>query len=313
MGDSGFDINPLDMENTMSIYRLPNGNNVSLEHVAWVGDFHHDSYGSGFMVNYSVGIDGRIIKIKEEARDDLELSKAREGYWDLIREWEGIRNVHKVNNVMDQAYRIGVTDYTPIENRVLAEIIGESGVIEEIRAERMRQVAEEGYTTAEDDVYENGELAAAAATYAQATLMTDNERAVLREMIEVSDDVRGSGLRRYVRHWPWGMVFLKLKDRRRDLVRSGALIVAEIERLDRIREADPVVQDKTALVERLRKLIKAMEVMDTDLDKGSIKFEREDLLEELEDYGYKPAMEENSRCLHNVGGINDAIMWLRDA
>jgi hypothetical protein len=33
--------------------------------------------------------------------------------------------------------------------------------------------------------------------------------------------------------WPWSVQWWKPKDRRRDLVRAGALIVAEIERLDR--------------------------------------------------------------------------------
>jgi hypothetical protein len=33
--------------------------------------------------------------------------------------------------------------------------------------------------------------------------------------------------------WPWSREWWQPKDRRRDLVRAGALIVAEIERLDR--------------------------------------------------------------------------------
>ncbi|MGY0790895.1 hypothetical protein ACW7BJ_16135 [Azospirillum argentinense] len=33
--------------------------------------------------------------------------------------------------------------------------------------------------------------------------------------------------------WPWGARWWKPKDPRRDLVRAGALIAAEIERLDR--------------------------------------------------------------------------------
>jgi hypothetical protein len=36
------------------------------------------------------------------------------------------------------------------------------------------------------------------------------------------------------RYWPWEDKWWKPKDRRRDLVRAGALIVAEIERLDRL-------------------------------------------------------------------------------
>lgn len=33
--------------------------------------------------------------------------------------------------------------------------------------------------------------------------------------------------------WPWGAEWWKPKEPRRDLVRAGALIIAEIERLDR--------------------------------------------------------------------------------
>lgn len=35
-------------------------------------------------------------------------------------------------------------------------------------------------------------------------------------------------------HWPWSREWWKPKNPRRDLVKAGALIVAEIERLDRL-------------------------------------------------------------------------------
>jgi hypothetical protein len=38
---------------------------------------------------------------------------------------------------------------------------------------------------------------------------------------------------RYEDLWPWHDDWWKPKDRRRDLIRAAALIVAEIERLDR--------------------------------------------------------------------------------
>lgn len=77
--------------------------------------------------------------------------------------------------------------------------------------ENGRQVEVEGWTTDHDDTHLDGEMADAAALYAS-----------LR-----------------VRHitgfatWPWDAKWWKPKDRRRDLVRAGALILAEIERLDR--------------------------------------------------------------------------------
>ncbi len=78
--------------------------------------------------------------------------------------------------------------------------------------ERQRQVSDEGYSLNRDDGYASGELARAASVYARlsgqpGTMSTD---------------------------WPWAPeTFKPSADRRRDLVKAGALILAEIERLDR--------------------------------------------------------------------------------
>ena len=78
-------------------------------------------------------------------------------------------------------------------------------VIDEIEAERRRQIDVEGWTPEHDDQHADGSLAQAAACYAI-----------------------GSPL-----YWPWDCKWWKPKGERRDLVRAAALIVAEIERLDR--------------------------------------------------------------------------------
>ena len=87
----------------------------------------------------------------------------------------------------------------------------------EIYAERRRQLTQEGFTLEHDDKHDRGELASAAAAYA-------GETATL-----------GSGAIGRVKHlcWPWEARWWKPRDRRRDLIRAAALIVAEIERLDR--------------------------------------------------------------------------------
>ncbi len=84
-----------------------------------------------------------------------------------------------------------------------------TSIVEEIANERSRQVEDEGRTPGDDDCHIKGELARAAAYYA------------LPERF------------RHDAMWPWGD-FRKPKDRRRDLVRAGALIIAEIERFDRL-------------------------------------------------------------------------------
>lgn len=87
-------------------------------------------------------------------------------------------------------------------------------IINEIKAERSRQITEELYTHKRDDNYTQGELSLAAACYASP--------------IYISTPFGGKNLP----VWPW-LNGMKRKTRREDLVRAAALIVAEIERLDR--------------------------------------------------------------------------------
>jgi|GEM_PF-6948228 len=90
-----------------------------------------------------------------------------------------------------------------------------AGVLEEIRTERRRQRAREELTPEYDDHLTDGSLADAAAAYCLATSTLAWGAGADPEEI-----------------WPWPEGF-KPKDRRRDLVRAAALIVAEIERMDR--------------------------------------------------------------------------------
>lgn len=81
-----------------------------------------------------------------------------------------------------------------------------------IMAERRRQKEEEGYTLADDDRYTADELVRAAACYLEAE----------------SDNVP------MLRGWPWKRKEWKPADRIRNLVRAGALVAAEIDRLQRL-------------------------------------------------------------------------------
>lgn len=92
--------------------------------------------------------------------------------------------------------------------------------MDDILLERMRQVNVEGWTTEHDDEHRPGTLAQAAACYA----------ANASEFWH-----KGYGGRPY---WPFDEEWWKPKDKRRDLVRAAALLLAEIERLDRDKTAE---------------------------------------------------------------------------
>jgi hypothetical protein len=105
--------------------------------------------------------------------------------------------------------------------------------IEDIAAERRRQVSEEGWTPAHDDEHHYGEMARAAACYALASVDSKPLCATLGANF-AGMTVWGGQVALTTLLWPWAAKWWKPKDRRRDLVKAAALIVAEIERLDRI-------------------------------------------------------------------------------
>src|SRR3546814_786998 len=84
----------------------------------------------------------------------------------------------------------------------------------EFEAEYYRQAHDEGYDPDHDDTHREGELACAAVAYAMPEW--------LNEWMDKND----------IKIWPFEGE-PKFKDRRRDLVRAGALLIAEIARLDR--------------------------------------------------------------------------------
>jgi hypothetical protein len=108
------------------------------------------------------------------------------------------------------------------------------GAASDVLAERERQKSAEGWTPDHDDEHGNGELARAAACYAHAAGLNPSARAFLED----APDYAGEHMVITRRLWPWDRSWWKPKDRRRDLVRAGALIIAEIERLDRATNKD---------------------------------------------------------------------------
>ncbi|MCR9031271.1 hypothetical protein [Citrobacter amalonaticus] len=95
------------------------------------------------------------------------------------------------------------------EREELEEYHKASQAARDIWAERQRQQAVKGFSTQQDDTYIGGELAAAAISYI--------------EPMEAAD------------YWPadWHDNSFRPSDYRRNMVKAAALLIAEIERLDR--------------------------------------------------------------------------------
>lgn len=96
--------------------------------------------------------------------------------------------------------------------------------VRDLLTERRRQVQEEGYTLERDDKYTEGQLASAASSYA------------------FWADPRGGSLDGHLDYinaktpacWPWGPEQWKPANQRLMLIKAGALILAELDRLDRL-------------------------------------------------------------------------------
>lgn len=86
--------------------------------------------------------------------------------------------------------------------------------VEDVAMERARQKLVEGWTPEHDDEHTHDELRSAAVAYATPF----RQRRYFAGIPEI---------------WPWHPSWWKPKDERRDLVRAAALLLAEIERLDR--------------------------------------------------------------------------------
>ena len=104
-------------------------------------------------------------------------------------------------------------------------------VVSEIAGERERQKSEEGWTTEHDDEHDDGQMALAAACYASPLPLFAHSR--------------GEADMAFCDPWPWTVQnrgepirhftssVTDGQNRRRQLVIAAALIVAEIERIDR--------------------------------------------------------------------------------
>ena len=91
-----------------------------------------------------------------------------------------------------------------------------------IAQERDRHVWDEGWTAEHDDQHPHGEMAMAGTCYARhaATCPYIDNIKAYRSAPPPPD-------------WPWGPEWWKPKQPQRDLIRAGALMAAEFDRIDR--------------------------------------------------------------------------------
>lgn len=109
-----------------------------------------------------------------------------------------------------------------------------------ISAERKRQIEQEGWTTEHDHQHSNGELGRAAENYVRFACEPD----VARDYQRKNGHIPGG--------WPWHYSWWKPSvdnspaSRIRDLVKAGALIAAEIDRLQRLAKKKPKGPENTS-------------------------------------------------------------------
>jgi hypothetical protein len=157
-----------------------------------------------------------IGQVKQER---AQLSGALEA---IAQSWDecicdGIGEDREIGTVLrEQFARVVAPSSTDSAQAAVEEV--RSDAARDVLAERRRQVEREGWTPEHDDKHSTGEMAAAAACYALHTEPVGN----------VGD---------YLRFWPWDSKWWKPRDKRRNLVKAAALILADIERIDRAAQA----------------------------------------------------------------------------
>ncbi|ENI1174884.1 ead/Ea22-like family protein [Escherichia coli] len=140
---------------------------------------------------------------------DMEYCKSNPGHW--------LMSLKDTNMLAKLALRsVALLDELEAAEKRIAELEARAfnPAILDVIAERQRQQSVEGWMPDHDDEHCNGELAMAAVCY-----------------INETGTVNRNGGKPW--GWPWDASWWKPNARRRNLVKAGALILAEIERIDR--------------------------------------------------------------------------------
>ena len=160
-------------------------------------------------------------KISIAARENG-INRVRNGYWEWShKHLKALRDAGYVTTLGMHVDGCMLHRITAEGQRALARRNGADAVTcdgaEAIAAERLRQMQVEGWAPAGDDAYTEGQLGRAAMVY-----------------VELAE---GVPLAQAALNWPWDIAWLKHdpEDPARSLVKAGALIAAEYDRMKRLK------------------------------------------------------------------------------
>lgn len=125
-----------------------------------------------------------------------------------------------------------------------AHTAGPTTPMQEIHAERKRQIEVEGWTPKHDDEHDGGEMLIAATIYFQHAARKDTP-------LQIREDGAPVG-------WPWDAKWWKPKNDRRCLVIAGALCVAERDRIRRKHQSRTWVRH---VEQKLRLIVEALSLL----------------------------------------------------
>lgn len=131
---------------------------------------------------------------------------------------------HKDGNFTKYEIGTEILSLSLCDSSSIAENLEITQAITDILSERERQKSQEGYSLQHDDQYEHNELSRAAASYvdyaANCSSLYESHSSLYQRQVPPNN-------------WVFDKVFWKPKNPRQDLVRAAALIIAEVERMDR--------------------------------------------------------------------------------
>lgn len=167
-----------------------------------------------------ITIDNLEMKLAQMAAENAGLKNAF-GPGDAVLNFLTIALRHTTYDQIDLddvtlAFRMSLPE-TPATDDFMAEVRAQgvkslSNAVQSVISERQRQQSVEGWTPEHDDQYGEYQLLWASSCYVLNTIQPFN---------------------RIPMDWPWAPEWWKPTNPRRDLVKAGALILAEIERIDR--------------------------------------------------------------------------------